>query len=111
MNHNKSATYMGDDFQYIAGYGDGAIWEKSGKVAGISMATSPVSGGYAVEIRVPWSTLGKVPGAGATYGFDIGVNDDDDGGDRNEQIMWFGTSQNFADTSAFGNVTLGPPCP
>ena len=111
MNHDKSTTYQADDFQYIAGQGDTSIWEKGNKTAGTSMATSAIAMGYAVELRVPWTTLGNSPAAGNVYGFDIGVNVDDDGGPRDEQLMWFGTSNNYTDTSQFGDLTLGAACP
>ncbi len=48
--------------------------------AGIELATGPISGGYLVEAKVPWSVLGIAPKAGAKLRGDFGILSADSGG-------------------------------
>jgi len=57
---------------------------------------------------VPWSSIsagGNAP-LGKNIGFDLAVDDDSDGGDRDSQVVSFGTSNNFMSTAAFGTIRL-----
>ncbi|MBE7445850.1 MAG: hypothetical protein HS132_11605 [Planctomycetia bacterium] len=70
----------------------------------------PISGGYSIELAIPWSNLGLPP---RRYGgpWSAWVYDDDNGGGR-RQAIWIGTANNYLDTSAFGDIVLGePPLP
>jgi chitodextrinase len=107
-NHSKGAAYDSYDRQYIKGWNDSALFEKNGLTTGVNHAWGTISGGYAVELAIPWSELGIAPTAGMTIGFDVAVNDDDNGADRDSQLMWAGTGSNWTDTSAFGNLELSP---
>ena len=46
------------------------------------------AGSYVVEVAVPWTTLGVIPVAGAFVGFDVQLNDDDDGLLRDGKLSW-----------------------
>ena len=51
--------------------------------------------------------LGTTPTVGKKIGLDVHVNDDDDGGDRDTKIMWFGTRDiAWQQPSAFGTAEL-----
>lgn len=107
-NHNKASTYDSHDRQYIKGWNDNAFFVKGALPTAVQHAWGTISGGYSVEMAIPWSELGIVPTAGMTIGFDVAVNDDDNGGDRDSQLMWAGTNDNWTDTSMFGNLELSP---
>jgi hypothetical protein len=82
-----------------------------GNSAGIVSASKLVYskiylGGYSIEVAIPWSNLGVTPISGKYMGFDISVNDDDNGGNRDSQIAWKGTFDNWQNSSLWGTVML-----
>ncbi|SFT13583.1 sugar-binding protein [Paenibacillus sp. BC26] len=113
MNHDHSTTYGADDFMYQVGYGDTTASElKHSATTGVSVATTARTGGYRIEVKIPWTTLGKVPTANMSFGFDMMINDDDDGGARDSQMGWNdGTANAYLNPSLFGDGTLisSPP--
>jgi hypothetical protein len=105
-NYNKLSSYDGSDNQIIKGYNNSAIFTKL-SIAGLQHATTTIPGGYTVELAIPWSQLGiTAPTSGTNLGFDIGYDDDDNGGARDGQAVWNGTSNNYQNTSGFGTLTL-----
>lgn len=113
-NHNHATTYeltggasgLGYDRQFSKGYNDSALGGK-GSQTGVVYAWAPISGGYTIEIAIPWTNVNVTGVAGLQIGFDVAVNDDDDGGaTRESYVVWTGTSANSANTSAFGHLTL-----
>ncbi len=71
-----------------------------------------VPGSKAVAMRTEkgWSAEFAIPlpaGRGkGLIGLDVAVDDDDNGKGRKAQIVWYGTSQNFQDPSAYGRCRL-----
>ena len=62
--------------------------------------------GYTLEIQIPWSTLGiAAPMAGGTIGFNLGMNDRDDAGAR-EQTSWTGAASNINTPSDAGALVF-----
>jgi hypothetical protein len=105
-NFNRSATYDGRDNQIIKGYNKTSVFTKSA-ITGLQHAWAPTSGGYAIELAIPWNQLGITsPAAGTNIGFDVGYDDDDNGGARDGQAVWNGTINNYQNTAAFGRLTL-----
>jgi hypothetical protein len=105
-NYNKLSTYDGYDNQIIKGYNNSSVFTKL-SIAGLQHATTTIPGGYTVELAIPWSQLGiTAPTSGTNLGFDIGYDDDDNGGARDGQAVWNGTSNNYQNTSGFGTLTL-----
>ncbi|HEY8893380.1 MAG TPA: sugar-binding protein, partial [Niastella sp.] len=104
-NNNKLTTYDGSDNQFIKGWNSSSLFSKVA-VSGVQHAWAAISGGYAIEISIPWSQLGISPAAGRQIGFDIGNDDDDNGGDRDAQAVWQGTINNYQNTAAFGTLVL-----
>lgn len=45
--------------------------------------------GYWMEIRFPWDALDVTITPGHLFGLDIGINDDDDGGERDGKLGWY----------------------
>jgi len=105
-NHNKGTTYDSYDRQFIKGWNDSTLWEQKAKTTGVQHAWAATTGGYTVELAIPWSSLGVTPTVGMTIGFDVANNDEDDGNGRQIQTVWAGESTNWTDTSAFGDLTL-----
>ncbi len=105
-NHNHGASYDASDNQYIKGYNDTALFAKNGNTSGVLHAWKAVTGGYEIELAIPWSNLGVSATGGMTVGFDVGNNDDDNGAARDGQAVAFGTANNWTDTSAFADLQL-----
>ena len=59
--------------------------------------------GYDAEFRISLALLGN-PKAGDIIGFNIAVNDDDDGGDAERQVSWSGLPHKPV---TYGNLLLG----
>ncbi|OAS18697.1 sugar-binding protein [Paenibacillus oryzisoli] len=105
-NHNHSVTYDVYDWQFRKGYNDTVLWESQNETAGVLHGWSNVTGGYTVEMAIPWENLGVVPSAGVSIGFDIANNDDDNGGIREGQRVWAGIADNYKNTLSFGDLIL-----
>jgi hypothetical protein len=110
-NHNQSTTYDGLDNQIVRTYNGGSGFTKF-SLSGLRFASAPVSGGYTLEVAIPWSQLGiTAPANGTTLGFDLAYDDDDDGGTRDAQAVWHGTGDNFQSTAAFGKLVVSSAQP
>jgi len=108
FNHNHGKSYDKIDRQFIKGYNDGGLYEKENRVKGVLHASSPVAGGYGIELAIPWSNMDIRPVDGMTIGFDVANNDDDNGGNREGQAMWAGNENDHKNTEAFGDLNLSP---
>jgi hypothetical protein len=105
-NNNKLTTYDGLDNQIIKNYNKSTVFTKL-TINGLQHAWSAITGGYSMEMAIPWSQLGiSAPAQNTTIGFDIGYDDDDNGGVREDQAVWNGTINNYQNTSAFGSLRL-----
>jgi hypothetical protein len=105
-NYNRSASYDGRDNQIIKNYNKSTVYTKLA-ITGLQHAWAPIAGGYTAEFAIPWSQLGiTAPAAGTSIGFDVGYDDDDNGGERDGQAVWNGTINNYQSTAGFGTLTL-----
>jgi hypothetical protein len=104
-NHNHGTVYDSFDRQFTKGYNDGALGG-IGSQTGVVHAWAAITGGYSIELAIPWSNLGVTPTLNLTIGFDVGNNDDDNGGTRETQLVWWGNINDYNNTSAFGHVVL-----
>ncbi len=82
-----------------------------GNASGILYASQKINtpiyiGGYSVEVAIPWSNLGISPQIGTYLGFDVSVDDDDNGGNRDSQLAWKGTADNWQNASVWGTILL-----
>ncbi|SFV27039.1 PA14 domain-containing protein [Thermoflavifilum thermophilum] len=105
-NHNGGMSYDSYDRQFIQAYQSSTLWEQHNNTNGVQHAWSAINGGYAVELAIPWSNLGITPSAGLQIGFDVGNDDDDNGGSRDSQLMWAGNGDNWRYPQGFGTLTL-----
>ena len=107
-NNNKGTVYDAYDRQFVKRYMDPTIWEQGNKTTGVLHAYAKTPEGYAIEIAIPWTNLGESssPSAGKLIGFDIANDDDDNGAERDAQMIWNGTGNNYATTADFGTIVL-----
>ncbi|MET0340625.1 MAG: sugar-binding protein [Polyangiales bacterium] len=106
---SRSATYTDDDFQFVFGWRDARVVEAHGKpTAGITFAQQTLGGDYQIEIRIPWRSLGATPARDwRRIGFDVHVNEDDDGGDRDRKWAWHSVvDSGWSDPRTFGTLRL-----
>lgn len=85
---------------------DGTTWETGGRDAGILSAILPQPGGYTFEVAIPWINLNLTPGPFLPMGFDIALDDDDDGGARDDFKAWAGADAEDPAPIQFGNLLL-----
>ncbi|MBW8687475.1 sugar-binding protein [Chitinophaga rhizophila] len=109
-NNNKGATFDGRDNQFIKAYNNSGLFSKVA-VTGVQHAYAAIAGGYTIEMAIPWSQLGITPAAGMALGFDVAYDDDDNGGARDGQAVWFGTLFNYENTAGYGTVVLANNAP
>lgn len=112
LNNGKTTYYQADDFQInVARHaGNNVIGIGTNlNTAAVSVTRTTDAAGYKLIVTVPWSALNNASfPSGKTIGFDVALNDDTDGGNRNGQVMLFGTAQNYLNTSQFGTLMLTP---
>ncbi len=78
-----------------------------GDVTGTVAVGKRTPRGYTVEARIPLAAPGFpdfVAAPGATLGFDVAIDDADQGGEREVQMVWQGSAQNCQDTSLFARL-------
>ena len=98
----RSATYDANDRQFIKRWSDTALTAPQDGM-GVLHGTADITGGYTVELAIPWSNLGVSAHANMTLGFDVQQNDDDAGGARGGAMSWNATHDtNFKSTADFG---------
>ena len=113
-NNDKGTVYDANDHQYIVRYNDPTVYEFSSGTAqpinptGISFAQGTLNGGYLMEFKFTWASIGATPPAsGKLIGLEIKVNDDDDGGASDNVIAWNTTgNMSYSDPSSFGTAKL-----
>lgn len=105
QNNGKTTSYQTDDGQYRINFKN--VRTVGGHASGTNYtsATKEVSGGYVVEVAINLDTI--TPAAGTLIGFDLQVNNDQDGGTRDSVFIWNDpTGQSYANTSRFGVMEL-----
>jgi len=109
IGNNKANTYGARDVQYTFRWNDSQIHRNpSGRsVAGITFAMVGTSTGYIFEARIPWTTLQGSPLVGQLHGFDIHINDDDNGGPRDGKLSWASPNDDaWENPSLLGTMAL-----
>jgi Carbohydrate family 9 binding domain-like/Secretion system C-terminal sorting domain len=107
MGNTKATSYGANDFSYNYMWNSAAIGGTN--TTGVTFAQTTKAGnlGYIMEVKIPWTTLGGAPAAGSFMGFDMGVDDDDDGGARDSKIDWSDATDNaWHNPSVFGTLQI-----
>ncbi|HTB99735.1 MAG TPA: sugar-binding protein [Ferruginibacter sp.] len=113
-NNSKAGAYTINDHQYrfnwnVFPYSTANISGTTGSTTGITYAIPTITGGYTLEVSIPWTTIGGIPPYnGKLIGFDIDLNDQqNNSGQREATADWNGTnSDDYENTADFGTATL-----
>jgi len=105
MNNNGGA-YDTPDRQFIQVVNSTTIWEQSSRTTGVKSATKLITGGYTIEIAIPWTNFGVTANTATLYGFDIAVDDDDAAPTRDNQVVWVGDANDYNNLSNVGDLQL-----
>jgi hypothetical protein len=62
--------------------------------------------GYSCELRLGWSNFAFLPGQGRSIGFSLGNDDNNGGATRSGQSVWYGTANNWSNTTDLGDLQL-----
>ncbi|MBN1361807.1 MAG: CBM9 family sugar-binding protein, partial [Sedimentisphaerales bacterium] len=113
IHNDKATSYAAgaDDYQYRFAWDatEPEVGEDHGNTtAGIEFTLLTTGTGYALEAKFPWSILYQdagVPSLGDLMGFEVQINDDDDGGGRDNQLDWYSTTNDaWQNPSVMGTV-------
>lgn len=110
-NHSHGTTYDGvNDYQLVFRWHDETVQVGPNSAplpGGLSFQQVDTSNGYRLEVAIPLSAVGLTSTPGTTFGLDVHVNDDDDGGARDHKLAWHTTvDESWFTPSLFGHVTL-----
>jgi len=114
-DNSKESAIGDDDHQYTFRWNEeeletpSAIHHGADSLVGVEYAVVTTDDGYLIEAKLPWmSIMGKAAEYGQLIGFDVWINDDDDGGDtRESQVSWYSTDGNgWQDPSVWGVAIL-----
>jgi hypothetical protein len=111
--NSQAVTTTSADFEYFFRWNDTVPVENLGRTAGVSMKTTATATGYLLEASIPWSTLGlSAPQPGWALGMDLALDVNHNGGNcRDGQLMWNGNSDDYANPSGYGKLSLAAACP
>jgi hypothetical protein len=105
--NDKKVAYGSDDKQYIMDIGKRLTDYGVGTTTkNFPRAVVRTTTGYRAEIAIPFSDIGITPSENRLIGWDIGINDDDNGGVSDSQLIWYAQASPYNDTSKFGNLLL-----
>ncbi|MFA6431871.1 MAG: sugar-binding protein, partial [Candidatus Margulisiibacteriota bacterium] len=116
-NNSNRTSFGPGDYQVGFGVGDGAsntpsIWcwqrRRSPQDGEISVKKIAAPQGYILEAKVPWEFFkdGFVPSSGTNIGFDIALDDADNTGEREKQLIWNGDYMFYSDPSEWGVLSF-----
>jgi O-glycosyl hydrolase len=91
IDNSKDTAYGANDFQFAFGSNGTATEYKHNATTGVTAVSKPVQGGYVVEAKIPWATVGGTLAQGALIGLDVNANDIDVT-NREAKIAWFSAS-------------------
>lgn len=110
FGNTNGSTYKNNQFQYTFRLNDATIYEtQHNATSGVSFVQKdPTATSYVMEVKILWSALGfSAPAINSLQGFEVMVNDDDDGGARDGKIAWAGITDNtWQDPSLMGTIIL-----
>ena len=101
--NDREVEYNDDDRRFII-TADNRVSGILGKFG--RQVAEQIPGGYVVWAEIRSSNFIRSFAEDVVIGFDVIVNDDDDGGDRDSRVVWRGDERNAYDPSHFGTVIL-----
>ncbi|HVK88435.1 MAG TPA: sugar-binding protein, partial [Kofleriaceae bacterium] len=110
--NDRSATADLNDYHFIVSssgqLADSRAWSDYTYASGATVQTTPRSGGYRVEMTIPFAALGVTPSSGLQLGFDVAFNDRDVAGGELTSTDYAGLGA-FNDPAGWGTLVLSPP--
>lgn len=120
LNNSKNSSYLPsetDEYQIMFLRDNTTVHQvdHNDLLEGMTWAWTDTQTGYIFEVEMPWLTTFKWsqrfgvmhPEFGQKMGFEVHVNDDDDGGDRDANIGWFYTTDRaWTDPSTLGDMKM-----
>jgi hypothetical protein len=109
---SRKTTYDGhNDFQLTYRMNDKQLSVSSNsahqQVQGITQKMVKKANGYQLTTVIPWKTLKVTPSAGKKVGFDVQINDDDTGNNRDAKLSWNANSDvAWKNPQMFGQLVL-----
>jgi len=77
------------------------------KLGTIQFKTQKLANGYQLDVTIPWTTLNIIPKSEHTIGFDVQINDDDNGTGRDAKMSWNASvDQAWKNPQIFGQLIL-----
>ncbi|MBC7390451.1 MAG: T9SS type A sorting domain-containing protein, partial [Opitutaceae bacterium] len=110
IGNDKSSTYGSNDIQYTFRWNDKTVYAGPAGRSSTNVEFQMVgtSTGYTLEVKIPWSTIQGTPAGDQLLGFDVQINDDDNGGDRDSKLAWAAPSDDaWQNPSLLGIAKLG----
>jgi chitodextrinase len=106
---DRSAAFTDRDYQYYIRPDETKFTEThKGAIANIQLANVTIIGGYRLEAKIPFKTLGITPESGWKMGIDVIVADDD-GGNEDAILVWNNNNgETWTSPTLFGFAQLGP---
>ncbi|TXH71008.1 MAG: hypothetical protein E6Q83_02000 [Thiothrix sp.] len=111
-DNSRKASYDGvNDYRMIFAWGRKQVIldPKSPQTisSDLSYELKTTADGYVLEAKIPWKMLGVKIGVKSRIGVEVQVNDDDDGGKREQKISWLAREDNaMNDPRLFGVVLI-----
>ncbi|MCL6457242.1 MAG: endo-1,4-beta-xylanase [Gorillibacterium sp.] len=103
-NNAKTSFYQDDDGQFRVNFANETSFNPPSLAAGFVSATKVAGTNYTVEVKIPFKQV--TPADGMKLGFDVQINDAQDG-IRQSVAAWNDTTGNgYMDTSVYGELTL-----
>lgn len=103
----KSDAYDGNDEQLVFRINETTVWAQRGRSSGSEYISAITPTGWIVEIKIPLAKFGIIAAEGTVFGFEVAVNEDDDGGGRDAKISAFmKTDDGWSKPSVFGECKL-----
>jgi hypothetical protein len=120
LNNSKNSSYLPsetDEYQIMFLRDNTTVHQvdHNDLLSGLTWAWADTQTGYILEVEMPWLTAFKwserfgvlQPEFGQKLGFEVHVNDDDDGDGRDANIGWFYTAdQAWTDPSTLGDMKM-----
>lgn len=103
--HDRETVYNLDDRRFIIER-TGDTVEIFNRGAGWITAVQSTESGYNLEVAVPWNNLGRTPYPGMGIGFDLILNDNQNGSGRTAAVTWDGSDPTEPAPVTFGNLQM-----
>jgi len=104
---NDGGDFGSDDHQIFV-RADGVVEAKAAREGDIIAAAARTQDGYIVEAAIRWSFIGgRQAEEGVLYGFDVVINDRDNG-KRETQAFWRFARSHWRRSPGWGRILLGP---